>query len=764
MNKKVFLSLSGAFLIVLMALSCKTGKPAAVSAVQVPQHTQAIITFTSGEVFISDSGVEREAEINDFVEAGNNVRVDYDSYCEIQFGNRAVIRIEENTELTIPELDTTAGQSDIAIKLITGSILSKVDKLAGKESFTVQTQSAACGVRGTEFLVRADDNSSTLLAVREGSVVFVPAEINLEELKAAVPEGNKEVLEIISKIETAFTVVSNEQEIEISNLKAERISTSFNALKTAVTNLTGEKVTDSTEISLITDTIIKELESPLPLTDETREVLRDFDTMTIRKIPEPGEGEQLSSSDLLKITVNVMPEDAEIIRNGRIIGKGSFSAILSNSEEITLLIRKNGYIETIYTIKAAEDSDNIHSISLSKDPSYRELSKLTVRAAPAEAEISINGVIEGSGSIEKEVPPEGTYNITVSLKNYQTKAVAVENPEKNHLEEITLLPQIEKRIKASKGSLTGYLAFAEGKIYAADTYGEVIAADTGGAVLWKIQTANTPNERAFPVVHSNRVYFSGANEFITADAATGKTITTEFLDDDSSHVFGRRVVIAGDTGIFPANSRLLLFNIQTGSFAGSIDIPGGTRMTPGVYGKDILIVNQKGVFYRIDPGTGETVYSIPTDALQPVVNNVATSADKAFFNSRNGEIVCINLETRQIVWKKLPGGSKARMITGDIQCSQAGVYAYSENQIFPLSATTGELLFSPVAKISAPPLLVAGRLYYGSTDNMFNVMDAANGKIIESFSIGARVTASPYYYRGKVFAGTDKGEILVLNP
>ncbi len=47
---------------------------------------------------------------------------------------------------------------------------------------------------------------------------------------------------------------------------------------------------------------------------------------------------------------------------------------------------------------------------------------------------------------------------------------------------------------------------------------------------------------------------------------------------------------------------------------------------------------------------------------------------------------------------------------------------------------------------------------------MFNVMDAANGKIIESFSIGARVTASPYYYRGKVFAGTDKGEILVLNP
>ena len=428
----------------------------------------------------------------------------------------------------------------------------------------------------------------------------------------------------------------------------------------------------------------------------------------------------------------------------------------------SLVIRKKGYFDKTLDFTAVKENENRYKVTLDKDPDAKKTVSVSIKAE--DAEIIIDSVSEGTGSVVKEMSVDKTYNVLVKKDGFQKKHFSIVNPKNNETIEVELLSSIERRIKVSNGLLTGYIVFSDNIIFAADSYGEVSASDTEGIILWKQQTGNTPNERAFPVAYGNNLYFSGANEFVTSDINYGSVKNSVFLDDDQSHVFGRRVVVFNSTGIFPANSALFKFNLDTGDLISEIPIPGGTRMTPGIYGNEILIVNQRGVFYRIDSASGNTIASVQTEVLQPVVNNVAVKADYAYFNGRKGKIVCLNLLDNSVVWTRSLTDGKALMITGDLQCGEKGVYGFSGSSIYAVSAETGKNLYSPVSGVSSPPVLEGDRLYYGTTGGKFVTADAATGEVLEAIDISARITASPVYIDGKVYAGTENGEILVLNP
>lgn len=754
-------------LLFLTAFSCKREK--AVSSIEIPQHTQAIITFTTGDVLALKENQWNPVEINDFLETGDTVKVEADSYCEIQFGNRAVIKIEENTELVIPSLQTAAGSTDVGLKVLTGAVLSKVNKLTSSESFTVETQSAACGVRGTEFMVRADNEAETLLAVKEGSVIFIPAGFDVESLKSKIPSENTEVLAALSGIESALSVVKANEEIAVHAKDMEAINASYAMLEKTILYISenqSESASRIAEIKALSDDLVKSLTSPAQVSDQSEKQMQDLDLMVIRELPEPEEGKTTTSSDLVKVSVSVNVPDARISRDGRLLGKGKFSAIYSDGEEVSLLISGKGYLDKNLVFKAGKESENIYEVTLEKNSAYKETATILFKVAPDDAEIIIDGTPAGTGSFSTELLSDKTYNVLIKKEGYQKKYLTLTEPKGEQNIEVTLLPSIEKRIKVSTGKLTGYTAFSDNRIFTADIYGEITCAAPDGTVLWKLQTGNSPNESAFPVASGKNIFFSGANEFITADMKTGTVKTIIPLDDDSSHVFGRRVIAAGNTGIYPANSRLLKFSLDTGDFNGEIEIPDGTRMTPGTFNNELLIVNQKGVFYRINPSSGAVTASLQTKALQPVVNNVAvnTKTGKAVFNGKKGEIVCINLSDNSIAWTASLTEGKSSMITGDLQIGSAGVYAYSQNRLYGFSAETGKKLFDPVSKISSPPVLAGGRLYFGTTDGFFKTADALTGSVLESINILAVVSASPWYDNGKIYAGTDKGEILVLNP
>ena len=765
MIKKSICALEFLF-VIFLAVSCggAGAEKSAVSSVDVPQITQGLITFTTGDVQKFQNNEWTDAEINDFVEKGDTVKVESDSFCEIQFGNTAVIKIEENTELVIPSLNTGAGTTDISVKMITGSVLSKVNKLTTGDSFTVQTQSAACGVRGTQFMVTAEGDADTLLAVKEGSVVLVPSKFDLDSLLAKIPSATGDVYSSLKNIEKSLTVVNADQEIEISSEDMVGIEKTYEELEKAVSvyQEKGAEKDATDKIKSLSDLLIKELSATADLSDKHREKMEYLDTMVIRELPDAAD--ENTTDKLVKVAVSVNFKDAQIIRNRQVIGRGGFSAIVNHGEEVSLLIRKRGYFDKELVFTADKESENKYEVSLEKDPDAKEFALIKITAEPSDAEIIIDSISEGAGTVEKKMLSDKAYSVLVKKEGFQKKYLNIVNPKKDETVEVKLLPSIERRIRVSNGALTGYTVFSGNKIFTADTYGELAASNQAGSVAWKQQTGNTPNERAFPVVSGNRVYFSGANEFITSDVTSGAVINSVFLEDDASHVFGRRVVFAGNEGIYPANSGLIRFSPETGDFRDSIEIPGGTRMTPSYYEGELLVVSQKGVFFRIDAASGNIKSQIQTEAVQPVVNNIAVSEGRAYFNGRKGKVVCIDLASDSVKWTKEIVPGKTLMITGDLQCSGKALFAFSGGRVYMLSAETGKRLSAPISGVSSPPAASGKRLYYGTTDGLFVSADADTGKTVDTIKINAKITASPVYSGGKVYAGTAKGEVLVLNP
>ena len=135
------------------------------------------------------------AEIGDLVTRANSVKTGPDSSCEIQFASTAVIRLQENTEIEIRRVSLAPDASKVGLKMVAGSVLAKVQKLSKQDSFSVATQSAVCGVRGTEFSVSTGDGTETVLAVKEGAVAVLPPSMDVESLMEQVADKGSDAAE-----------------------------------------------------------------------------------------------------------------------------------------------------------------------------------------------------------------------------------------------------------------------------------------------------------------------------------------------------------------------------------------------------------------------------------------------------------------------------------------------------------------------------------------------------------------------------------------
>jgi len=115
------------------------------------------------------------------IEEGASIKTGPNAEAEIltEQGHRFVVRSETIIEFTSLQADETKAS------LESGRVLSKVQKLNDHQSFSVQTPTAVCAVRGTEFDTTAGDGG-TLVSVYHG-VVGVATPGSTDEIK--VPAG-----------------------------------------------------------------------------------------------------------------------------------------------------------------------------------------------------------------------------------------------------------------------------------------------------------------------------------------------------------------------------------------------------------------------------------------------------------------------------------------------------------------------------------------------------------------------------------------------
>ncbi len=131
-----------------------------------PHPGAAYITFFAGSITVVHNGKPAAPAVKLALNDADTITTGANSLVTVQVDETIVIKIAENSAVTMTSvLDRTKRELFIG----RGTILSKVEKLAGDASYTIATPTIVAAVKGTEFSVRYTPGSA-VLAVRRGAV------------------------------------------------------------------------------------------------------------------------------------------------------------------------------------------------------------------------------------------------------------------------------------------------------------------------------------------------------------------------------------------------------------------------------------------------------------------------------------------------------------------------------------------------------------------------------------------------------------------
>jgi len=170
MKKKVFLIIS------IIVIICIIGF---IWFMLTPDTVKAQLIIESGTVQVKHSGSWTDA-INgteSWTDAINgtelyqsdSIRTGINSFASIIFFKGSVIRLDENTEITLKEI-IQQDETSITIQQDAGRTWNTVQKISGIDNYEVQTPTAVASVRGTSFDVNVEETGITIVSVIKGIV------------------------------------------------------------------------------------------------------------------------------------------------------------------------------------------------------------------------------------------------------------------------------------------------------------------------------------------------------------------------------------------------------------------------------------------------------------------------------------------------------------------------------------------------------------------------------------------------------------------
>lgn len=174
-----------------------------------------VVDNAIGDVFVRNKGRTVGVEVGYVIKQGDTIMTGRDSECYISIKN-GYIKVEQNSSITFEQLDKIAkGFKSDNVKVFGSVILSIGGVFSKDKTLNIKTQTAFATVRGTEFVIDAD-NRSTVIYVLEGVVSVAPLLPLTEEelIRRAVDVRKGEKIEI-SEIDvinaTTFIKEGNEE-------------------------------------------------------------------------------------------------------------------------------------------------------------------------------------------------------------------------------------------------------------------------------------------------------------------------------------------------------------------------------------------------------------------------------------------------------------------------------------------------------------------------------------------------------------------------
>lgn len=143
----------------LFAASPATTKPPAISVTleyfDSPNQTFQVVD-TKG------NPIDPQPQVGDALQLGWTVMTGKGDVAELKMSHTGtIVKLAQNTNFTLKELRTDTGGQDV-FALTLGKVRTVAGKASGKDQYQIKTQSAVCGVRGSDVVVEFEDKIFTL--------------------------------------------------------------------------------------------------------------------------------------------------------------------------------------------------------------------------------------------------------------------------------------------------------------------------------------------------------------------------------------------------------------------------------------------------------------------------------------------------------------------------------------------------------------------------------------------------------------------------
>ncbi|MGQ9843526.1 MAG: FecR family protein [Spirochaetota bacterium] len=202
-------------IVILIIVSLSFG----ISCIKKPQHNILVIHSFFGNVSIQSNNSTQQPTVGYSLSPNDVIITDKGSIVDLLYRDSGIIRINENTKVTVSSL-IKGGTDDVILTIDTGKTFAVLGKLKKGENFALKSKTVIAAVRGTSFRMVATKEGASVNVVT-GKVKVQPVSNNsvVEDVEVIVDENQtvaldtKTVETIVQKIEEKKSTAA-EQDVQ----------------------------------------------------------------------------------------------------------------------------------------------------------------------------------------------------------------------------------------------------------------------------------------------------------------------------------------------------------------------------------------------------------------------------------------------------------------------------------------------------------------------------------------------------------------------
>jgi outer membrane protein assembly factor BamB len=305
-------------------------------------------------------------------------------------------------------------------------------------------------------------------------------------------------------------------------------------------------------------------------------------------------------------------------------------------------------------------------------------------------------------------------------------------------------------------SIESSAAIVGGTVFVGSQKGELVALSLdNGAVYWRYKI-DDPIGESSPAYSNGVIYIGDLNGWLHAvNSKDGKKI---WAFKTGSEIKSSPVVVGDYVLIGSYDENLYCVSTRNGSLAWKFRTNGPVHSTPSISDGVAFIAGCDELFRGIRISDGKEMFSLSSEAYTGA--SPALRGNAAYYGTFNNEVLMVDLLQHKVVWRyqhpqrQFPFYSSAAVTANRIVVGGRDKLVHGLDQNGKAAWT-----FATRARVESSPAIADGRVFVGSNDGRFYVLNLMTGAKVWEFNAGGPLSASPAIAKGRIVIGSQDGRL-----